>query len=625
MTRSPASRPILPSMDLNDAIGVLFPKSNGTGVGPSSRAVVEQRSSVARIYSPSTYRDLRHCREVVYRTLRQMRHDVVAMEDYVAADERSLAQCLADVEAADVYVGIVAWRYGYTPPKDNPDRRSITELEYRHAVKWGKVCLLFLLDPAAPWPEVEMDGGESQARIRRLRRELEGGRLVSYFKNADELATQVSVALAALLALTQGTDRATEATLLANPGRILRLLHGQLPQVSPALRGRLLDLLERLGHPLVFVPAGEFLMGSDELPDERPQHAVTLDAYWIDPYPVTNAQYAGFVEETGQDAQGPWRGAFTPDKERHPVVNVSWGDARAYGRWCSKRLPTEAEWEKAARDSDGRRYPWGNRWDGNRCNVSGRGTTPVGAYPAGVSPYGCHDMAGNVVEWVADWYDAGYYAVSPSENPQGPVSGTGSRVVRGGAWLDGPGRARAAFRYRRAAGYRFYDQGFRLVCGPTSLPPFNGAGRLVCSRAEEGVQVAVRGQRVHLHIQPHLEGLSAPREAKVADGPPQPVDDGLGALQGAALQQHQEATLVNPAHRISIAHLTLQQAAGLPEQPFNALFGAPCLDPLQACQAQGYQHVPELVGRHCLQGVIQPVLHAAAVHQPGQGVVYGLE
>ncbi len=118
----------------------------------------------------------------------------------------------------------------------------------------------------------------------------------------------------------------------------------------------------------------------------------------------------------------------------NPVVWVTWDDACAYGKWCGKRLPTEAQWEKAARSTDGRRYPWGNNWDGNKCNVSGRGTTPVGAYPEGTSPYGCQDMAGNVWEWVADWYDPDYYYdVSPSEDPPGPVTGD-RRVVRGGSF-----------------------------------------------------------------------------------------------------------------------------------------------------------------------------------------------
>lgn len=272
------------------------------------------------------------------------------------------------------------------------------------------------------------------------------------------------VALSALLALSQGADQATEARLLADQGRLLRLLHAEVPRAAPHLRTRILDLLERLGHPLAHVPAGEFRMGSDgDSADERPQHIVALAEHWIDRFPVTNAQYARFVEETGYRAAGDWRSTSTPGKERHPVVNVTWEDARAYAKWCGKRLPTEAEWEKAARGTDARRYPWGEPWDGNKCNVSGRGTTPVGHYPAGASPYGCHDMAGNVWEWVADWYDAGYYARSPRDNPRGPESGS-DRVVRGGSWRNDPDLARAAYRNRGTPDDRYDLRGFRLVC-----------------------------------------------------------------------------------------------------------------------------------------------------------------
>ena len=275
---------------------------------------------------------------------------------------------------------------------------------------------------------------------------------------------EAAVALAALLALTQGADQATEARLFADQGRILRLLHAELPRAAPHLRARILDLLERLGHPLVHVPAGEFRMGSDsDSADERPQHTAVLAEYWIDRFPVANAQYARFVEETGYRAAGDWHGAFAPGKERHPVVNVTWDDARAYAEWCGKRLPTEAQWEKAARGTDARRYPWGERWDGNKCNVSGRGTTPVGHYPAGASPYGCHEMAGNVWEWVEDWYDAGYYARSPRDNPRGPESGV-LRVVRGGSWNDNRAYARAACRGHGSPDGRGGGLGFRLVC-----------------------------------------------------------------------------------------------------------------------------------------------------------------
>jgi sulfatase-modifying factor enzyme 1 len=214
-------------------------------------------------------------------------------------------------------------------------------------------------------------------------------------------ATDPALALAATLALTRAADKADLDQLFANLGRTLRLLHGQLflaghlslldrilhpfhgPPVSAgrSLRERILSLLDWLDHPLVFVPAGEVLMGSNGgKADERPPHKVTLREYRIDKFPVTNEQFAQFVRETGYQAQGNWRSAFKPGKEKHPGVNVTWDDARAYGQWCGKQLPTEAQWEKAARGTDGREYPWGNQWDGNKCNASGHGTTPVEAH-----------------------------------------------------------------------------------------------------------------------------------------------------------------------------------------------------------------------------------------------------
>ena len=244
---------------------------------------------------------------------------------------------------------------------------------------------------------------------------------------------ELLVALAAVLGLARAADRAVLNELFAQRGPILRLLNGSLGRVNAEVDGRILSLLETLGFPMVFVPAGEFLMGSNTNSNERPPHQVYLDDYWIDKYPVTNDQFQRFMSEKDYQAQGNWRSEFTPGKENHPVVNVTWDDASAFCEWAGKRLPTEAQWEKAARGADGRVYPWGNQWDGSRCNASGRGTTPVDQYPNGVSPYGCYDMGGNVDEWCEDWHDKSYYASSPKQNPTGPSSGA-TRVLRGGSW-----------------------------------------------------------------------------------------------------------------------------------------------------------------------------------------------
>lgn len=219
---------------------------------------------------------------------------------------------------------------------------------------------------------------------------------------------------------------------------------------------------------MVRVPAGEFIMGGNEGDgNERPVHTVYLDEFYIDKYEVTNAQFVEFLNAQGNlspegyeylDIYDPDRlinlsgGVYIPDSgyENHPVVEISWYGARDYCKWAGKRLPTEAEWEKAARGTDARKYPWGNDSpDCNKVNFSGcvRDTAPVGSYPAGVSPYGAYDMAGNAFEWVADWFGDDYYSVSPYSNPQGPSRGR-YRVLRGGTWLFNADFLRAATRVK---------------------------------------------------------------------------------------------------------------------------------------------------------------------------------
>ncbi len=190
----------------------------------------------------------------------------------------------------------------------------------------------------------------------------------------------------------------------------------------------------RDGAEMVYVPAGEFLMGSedaDAVSDEAPEHTVYLDAYWIYKNEVTNAQYRQCIED------GVCSGNLSSYPETdYPAVYMDWYEANEYCTWAGGRLPTEAEWEKAARGTDGRTYPWGEESPtcilAQFCDCSGE-TVPVGSFLGGASPYGALDMAGNVWEWVADWYDAEYYQNSPSQNPTGPASGTG-RVIRGGSW-----------------------------------------------------------------------------------------------------------------------------------------------------------------------------------------------
>ena len=222
----------------------------------------------------------------------------------------------------------------------------------------------------------------------------------------------------------------------------------------------------------VTIPAGEFLMGSDAkrdcdaYEDEQPQHLVYVRRYQIARVPVTNAQYKAFVDATGHRAPNHWqRGRIPADKEDHPVVYVSWYDAQTFCSWAGARLPTEAEWEKAARGSDGRKYPWGDSApDCGKAQYHGCGgeTVVAGSKPAGASPSGVLDMAGNVWEWCQDWYGENYYASSPSRDPQGPDSGN-RRVVRGGSWYFNEWYVRAANRHWNVPIFRYDLVGFRCV------------------------------------------------------------------------------------------------------------------------------------------------------------------
>jgi formylglycine-generating enzyme required for sulfatase activity len=253
---------------------------------------------------------------------------------------------------------------------------------------------------------------------------------------------------------------------------------------------------------MVFVPAGPFEMGSnpdvglaecekfsvtgvckrESFEDEAPVHTVTLAAFYIDQYEVTNAQYRRCVEAGVCQVPNCWWGGSTYDdeaKSNHPVICPTWDQAQAYCEWREARLPTEAEWEKAARSTDGRLYPWGDTFDGARLNFCDKNcdnswanknyddgyaeTAPVGSYPDGVSPYGAYDMAGNVLEWVVDWYEADYYDRSPSENPTGPTSPTSNKVYRGGYESSAADDTHAAKRSKNAPNIGDTAVGFRCA------------------------------------------------------------------------------------------------------------------------------------------------------------------
>jgi formylglycine-generating enzyme required for sulfatase activity len=229
------------------------------------------------------------------------------------------------------------------------------------------------------------------------------------------------------------------------------------------------------------IPKGDFIMGSDredtaqEGPesgspkpwflDEHPQHKVFLPAYRIDFYEVTNQQYAEFVADAHLLPPPTWpEGRYPPDQGRLPVTGITWFEADSYCRWAGKRLPTEAEWEKAARGPEGLEFPWGNTFDEKKGNIGSKGLAAVGSFPEGRSPYGIYDLAGNVSEWVADWYKP-----YPGNSYTHPAFGKRFKVVRNSSWGGSVGHFtlshfyRSAYRFFQPPERRFRDVGFRCA------------------------------------------------------------------------------------------------------------------------------------------------------------------
>jgi len=225
------------------------------------------------------------------------------------------------------------------------------------------------------------------------------------------------------------------------------------------------------GMVMVNIPAGEFKMGKEDNQDnpDSPRHVVYLDDYWIDQTDVTNAMFAKCVQ-VGQCTYDIKHAATdihygNPEYADHPVVYVTWYQAVTYCQWAGRRLPSEAEWEKAARGTDERPFPWGKKpADPTLANYNGNinDTTPVGKYPLGASPYGLLDMAGNVRQWVADWFDALFYRNSPLQNPLGPGMGD-KRVLRGGSFKDPANGVRVTIRFDHVPGSAGMNRGFRCA------------------------------------------------------------------------------------------------------------------------------------------------------------------
>jgi len=234
------------------------------------------------------------------------------------------------------------------------------------------------------------------------------------------------------------------------------------------------EITSKEGRPMVLIPAGEFIMGSNEFPPEMPERKVYLPDYYIDRYPVTNTDYKKFMLETHALPPRHWGGFEVPAGfEDHPVHRISWYEANAYANWVRKRLPTEAEWEKAARGTDGRRWPWGNDFDEKNALVWDRGefliTASVYAHPGGASPYGVYEMGGNVEEWTSEWYEA-----YPGSDYTSGAYGGKFIALRGGSSFFTMNHARCAYRcFTRPEDSGTVDGiagcGFRLVLDPDQI------------------------------------------------------------------------------------------------------------------------------------------------------------
>jgi formylglycine-generating enzyme required for sulfatase activity len=227
---------------------------------------------------------------------------------------------------------------------------------------------------------------------------------------------------------------------------------------------------EKDNAEMVYVPVGDFTMGNDQgyngkiFADQRPEHPVDLDAFWIDKFEITNAKYQDCVAARECKAPDLGEDASRFNQDEQPVVRVSWFDAAAYCNWVGARLPTEAEWEKAARGTDKWLFPWGNEFDASKLNFKGQSDAPkpVGSFRDSASPYGALDMSGNVWEWTSSMYKNYPYKYQDGREDMSDEE-SATRVVRGGAWDEGDDQATTTWRSHFTQGSRFYNTGFRCA------------------------------------------------------------------------------------------------------------------------------------------------------------------
>ena len=378
--------------------------------------------------------------EQIHFTLRGQGHDVFFDREDLPPGEEFNDRIRHGIEGSDLFVFLVS------PQAFDAGSYTINELEIAQQT----------------WPRP--DGRLLPVLLRPMALD----RLPTYLKSVTLLQTEGNIPAAVGVAVHRLELARRRALLLkAAAGSALACLVAAGAYLYWSSRAPALEVTAKDGAPAVLIPAGTFTMGDDE---ESPRREIYVDAFYLDKYEVTTARYALFMKSTGSLA--PPDGWDELDLARGgelPVIGVDWRDADAYCRWTGKRLPTEAEWEKAARGTDGRAYPWGDQTPtpdranfGNSApNAYDGGLARVGTHEAGRSPYGVQDLAGNALEWVADWY-AESFAPSDVRNPKGPESGPG-RVIRGSGRYDPAERLIATKRYHASPDQRRDDLGFRCA------------------------------------------------------------------------------------------------------------------------------------------------------------------
>ena len=456
--------------------------------------------SVKSVFLSSTIEDLAKHREACYRAIEGLGCHCVRMEEFPAVDWDSLAFCQEKVSGCDVFVGILGFCYGSCPQGTD---QSYTEREYQVAVDAGMPRLMFLADDDFSVPQNLIESEEERDKQLAFRQRVEDDRLYGFFSTPQDLATKVTQAFYQRAqedeAVTRhGASALNEVVMPLAPGPPT----GRAWEEPPTHDGQIVVSAD--DGELVGVPDGSFKMGANArwqnaFQWEKPVHAVTIThGFWLGKCQVTNAQYARFLSDVGYtiDSTGPVidsEGCLLFDlyseeseieptgnnmyrakagRENHPVVEVSWYGAGAYAAHYGLRLPTEAEWEYAARGPRSPRYPWGNGWDPQKCcnkyNQADDGRTfPVGSFPDGASWCEALDMVGNVWECCADWFGEDYYENSPNADPPGPNSGPG-RVARGGSWYYDDDGCNTTCRHWPAQDLTNNSLGFRCAVTPES-------------------------------------------------------------------------------------------------------------------------------------------------------------